>query len=127
MAESAALDGIVKMTKIDHFALQVSLNDRENAQKVSFSHTWTPLRTVLPLAAGPLALVNVIFLVADADLAVENSLIRLPVSQHLGVDTKTLLEDRCDLLDGTERSSINVANTSKNGDKVNGLMIARLI
>lgn len=44
------------------------------------------------------ALLNVEYLVADANLAVEDLLIGLAVLRHLGVDTKTILEKLHDLL-----------------------------
>lgn len=68
-AERSVLNGIGKMTKIDKVSLQVALKDAYCAQSFTFSRTWTPPRTVLRLTAGPLALVNVTFLVADANFA----------------------------------------------------------
>lgn len=91
-AERAVLNGIGKMTKIDKVSLQLALKDADRAQLFTFSQTWTPPPTVLRSAAGPLALVNVTFLVADANLAAEDLLIGLPVLRHLGVDSKALLE-----------------------------------
>lgn len=126
VAENAVLNGIGKFKKIPPISLQVALKDGDDPQKFTFSRTWTPPRTVLLLSAGPLALVNVTFLVADADLSVEDLLIGLPVLQHLGVDTKTLLEERRDLLDGSDCSSIGAANTGTPGGQVSRLMIARL-
>lgn len=122
-AEKAVLNGIGKMTKIDKVSLQVALKEDETAQSFTFSRRWTPPRTVLRLVAGPLALVNVTFLVADADLAVEDLLIGLPVLQHLGVDTKSLLENKRDVLNGTDCSTVKPHIT---GGHVSRLMIARL-
>lgn len=61
---------------------------------------------VLKLSAGSFALLNVEFLVTDAELAAEDQLIGLSILPHLDVDTKTLLENRRDLLDGTDCSSV---------------------
>lgn len=78
-AERVVLNGIGKMTKIDSVKLQVALNNSSEAQSFTFSRTWTPPRTVLPLYTGTLALVNETFLVANDDLAAEDLLIGLPV------------------------------------------------
>lgn len=43
----------------------------------------------------------------DADLTVEDFLVGLPVLWNLGVDTKTLLKDCCNLLDGTNCAKPN--------------------
>lgn len=99
LAESAAYLGIGKITKNDPISLQVALKNGEDTQKVSFLKTITAPRAVLRLAAASLVSANVSFLIADADLAVEDLLIDLPVLQHLGINTKTLLGERRDLLD----------------------------
>lgn len=126
IAEQAVLNGVGKMAKITPITLQVALKSGANAETFTFSRSWTPPRLVLKLSAGPLALLNVRFLVADADLAVEDLLIGLPVLRHLGVDTKTLLEERRDLLDGTDCNLHHLdVGTSKMG-RVSRLMIARL-
>lgn len=51
-------------------------------------------------------------------------LVVLPLLQHLGVDTKYLLEERRDLLDGADCSNIDFSSTS--GSQVSQIMIARL-
>lgn len=63
------------------------------------------LRKIPPVTiktAGSLALLNVEYLVADADFAAEDLFLGLPVLQNLVVDTKTLLEERGGLLDGSD-------------------------
>lgn len=125
-AEQALLNGIGKLTKIDQVTLQVALKDGESAQEFSSSRTWTPPCTVLCLAAGPLALVNVTFLVANADLSAEELLIGLPVLQHLGINTKTLLEQKHDVIDGVDCSSIRNETAASRGGYVSRLMIARI-
>lgn len=67
-----------------------------------FYRTWIPPKTVFNLSAGPLALLNTEYLVADADFAVEDTLIGLPVLQHLHVEIKTLLGERRVLLDRSD-------------------------
>jgi hypothetical protein len=68
-------------------------------------------------------LVNVTYLVADADLAEGDLLIGLPVLQHLGADTKTLLDRNRDVFDGVDCTGIG-----KNDDvgTVGRLMTLRL-
>lgn len=113
--ERAVFDGIEKMTKMDKSMLQVALRDADRTQSFTSSRTWTPPRTVPNLAAGSLALVGVTFLVLDADFAVKNLLVGLPVLQHLGIDTKTLLEQRRDVIDGANCSTIRSALLSSGG------------
>lgn len=59
------LDGIGKMEKISPILLQVALKEGFDGIKFTFSGSWTTRRTVLKLLAGPLALLNVKYLVAD--------------------------------------------------------------
>lgn len=73
-------------------SLQVALKDDDDVQWFTLSRTWTPPCIFLHLAIGSLALTNVIFLVADADLAAEKILVGLPVLRDLGGDSKTMLE-----------------------------------
>lgn len=124
LAEKAVLNGIEKMTKFDKVCLQVALKNGSSAETF-FSPTWTPPCVVLKLISGPLALVNVTFLVVDADLFAEGLSIGLPVLQHLGVNTKTLLEQRRDALDGSDCSSVSKAISGENGGYVRRLMVAR--
>lgn len=126
LAEKAVLNGIGKMSKIPLVKLQVALKEGEEAKEFSFSRSWTTPRTILQLSSGPLALVNVTYLVADAQLAVEDLLIGLPILKHLGIDTKTLLEERRDLLDGADCSTIRAASSGLHGGQVSRLMVARL-
>lgn len=126
IADEAVTNGIGRIKKIKPVTMQVSLKVGSDAEKFTFSRTWTPTRIVMKLAAGPLALLNVELLVADADLAAEDVLIGLPVLRHLGVDTKTLLEERRDLLNGMDCSSIPATEQKGLPGRVGRLMIARL-
>lgn len=90
------------------------------------SRTFTVPRTVIRLAAIPLTLDSVFFLVAETDLAVEDLLIGLPFFQHLGDFTKTLLEERRDLLLKSNCSSTRAANAGTHGGRVSRLMMAWL-
>ena len=80
----------------------------------------------MQLFTGTLALVNVTFLVADDELAAEDLLIGLPILQHLGIDSKSLLEQKRDLLDGVDCSAVRDLPGATRGGKVSRLMLARL-
>lgn len=126
LAEKAVVQGIGRMTAIKTIKLRVALKNGEDEHSFSFSRSWTCPRTVMHLASGQLALTNVTFLVADAELACEPLIIGLPVIQHLQVDTRTLLENNRDVLDGADCSHIrNTANDSRGGT-VSRMMISRL-
>lgn len=73
-----------------------------------------------------MALVNVRFLGADAALAAEELLVELPGFLHLGVDTKILLEEKRDVMDETDCSTLQNATAASRGGFVSRLMIARL-
>lgn len=64
--------------KIEKGVLRVALKDADESKSDKLSHTWTPFRTILRLVAGSLALVKVLFLVTDAEIAAEHLLIGLP-------------------------------------------------
>lgn len=83
-------------------------------------------RTTLHLASGHLSLVNITYLVADDCLECEYLLIGRPVLLHLKVDSRPLLENKCATQDGTDYSHIVNPKVSKNGVKVNRIMVARL-
>lgn len=125
LAEKAVLNGIGKISKIDPIKIQVALKANDDAKSFRFTRTWTTPRLVLRLNAGPLALNNATFLVPDGELAAEDLLIGLPILQHLGIDTKAMLEKHRDVLDGADCSTIRSPSLSTNG-KVGRLMIARL-
>lgn len=126
LAERAAVRGVGKITAITPVRLSVALKAGQDPETFSFSRSWTSLRTVLHLSSGQLALSNVTFLVADGDLPCEDLLVGLPVLRHLQVDTRTLLEDRVSVLDGTDCSHIENPTTLSQGGSVSGMMIARL-
>lgn len=79
VAQCAVMNGIGKMKKISPITLQVALKEGSQATKFTFSRSSTVSSTVLKLSAGPLALLNIEYLVADGDLAVEDLLIGIPV------------------------------------------------
>lgn len=94
--------------------------------KSFISCTWTPSLIIFQLATGPLAMANVPFLVAYADLAAKKLLVALPIFQHLGVDTKTLLGEKHDVLDGIDCSSVLNISTVSRGGYACRLMVSRL-
>ena len=67
VAETAVLKGIGRLNKIDKVVVQVALKECDTAQQFSLSRSSTVPRVVMDLAARQLALLNVKFLVADAD------------------------------------------------------------
>lgn len=102
LAEGAVLTGIGRMANIDQVAIQVARKYGDAAQSFTFSRVWTLPRTILKLCPVPLALVNVSFLVVDADITAEDLLVGFPTLRHIGVDTKTFLEEKGDVLDGAD-------------------------
>lgn len=73
-----------------------------------------------------LAVVVIKYLVANANLAARDLLIALLVLRHLGFVTKILLEERRDLPDGTNSSTVQLTNHGGNTGRVSRLMVARL-
>ena len=124
VAEAGVLKGMGKFVKIKPVPLQVALCDNNEATKFTFSRTCIVPMVVMHLSAGQLALLNVIFLVADANIAFEDLLIGQPLLAILGVDSRTLLENNRAQLDGTDCASI--PNISPGTKSVGRLMIARL-
>lgn len=124
-AEQAVLEGIGKMKKIPTVEVSVALKKGDEAQAFKFSRTWTVPRTVLNLPSGKLAVLNVSFLVADDDLACENALIGHPVLEHMKVDTKTLLDENRERLDGIDCGSVGNPTRATTGGYVSRLMGAR--
>lgn len=62
-----------------------------------------------------MALRSISYLVFDDDLACEDSLIRLPVLQHLHIDSKTLLEANRRALHCTDCSDVGIPTTNCRG------------
>lgn len=65
----------------------------------------------MELCSGRLALRNISFLVSDAVLSSEDMIIGLPVLQHLGIDSRTLLERNRATLHGTDCSYVHMCST----------------
>lgn len=124
-AEKAVVDGVGKHPENPSVTMQVALKDEDDAKQFKISQIWSVPRTILKLFADPLPLLNLECLVSNSDLAVKDFLLGLPVIRHLEVDTKTLLEERKDLLDGSNRSIISILMKSKQISHVSYLMIAR--
>lgn len=114
------------MTKIDTVTLHIALKNSTDAQSFKFSRRRIPPRTVLQLSTDPFALVSVTFLIVDEELAAEDYLIGLPILQHLGMDSMSLLEQKRDLLDGIDCSAVGDIPAPTRGGSVSRLMLARL-
>lgn len=102
------------------------LKDVDSSHEFIFRRTWTTPRTVFLLSAGPLALVNMTYLVTDADLASEGLHVALPVLQHLVVDTKTVVKNNGESVIGSHCSPIGGPNTRTHGGQVHRLVMAPL-
>lgn len=89
---------------------------------ITILRTWTPLRTVLHLSPEPMAVVNVVYMVADEDLVVEKFFIGSPVLENL--DTKKILKDRRDLPEGAECSLVRSIIYGARRGPVRGMIIA---
>lgn len=124
--ETSVLNGIGNMAKIASIRLQIAVTDGIDARKFTFSRTWIVLRTIGKLGGGPLAHLNVEYLVAYTDLSVEDLLLGLMVLHHLGVDTNTFLKERRDLLDGSDCSSIKSSDQKQKTGPGSRLMTALL-
>lgn len=125
-AGKAVLKGIGRFNTIDTLSVQVALKSDSDVQSFKFSKSWAPPRTVLQLSAGSLALFNDTYLVADNYLAEEDLLIELLVLRHLGVDTRTFLENKQSTLDGSACSNVQYTTLSTSGTRVSRILIARL-
>lgn len=125
VAERAVLDGIGKIKKIDPVTVSVALKKDEEAQQFSFSRTWTVPRIILSLPSGKLAMLNVCFLVADDDLACESVLVGLPLLEHMKVDTKTMLDENRDRLDGIDCGMVGNPTRGGSTGYVGRVMVAR--
>jgi len=126
LVERAMSNGLGKIKQIAPTWMQVSLRSGKQAERFSFSRTWTAPRTVLHLSSGPLALVNITYLVADDDLACEDLLIGRPVLKTLQIDSETMLERNRAVLDGADCSHVGNPIAHKQGGTVSRLMVARL-
>lgn len=79
---------------------------------------------ILELSSLRIVLTNVSFFVSYAALATDDVLNGFPVRQHLGIDSRTLLEHNRPTLDATDFSA--VLSVSKACGSLGLLMIARL-
>lgn len=73
-----------------------------------------------------MALLNVTYLDEDAYLEMYNFLIESPVLQYLGVHTKTIHEERGDLRDVADCSTVKSTLSGTRGRTVSRMIIARL-
>ena len=105
-ATEASKKGIGKRNNIKPVTMLVALRNRKNPDSFQFSRSYTIPRLILHLSAGQLALTKAMFLVSDDDLAEEDLLIGLPLLRHLGIDSRTMLENNRSQLHGTDCSDV---------------------
>lgn len=65
-------------------------------------------------------------MIADVNLPAEDDLIDLPVPLHFSTDTKTIVEQKSDIVDGVDCPSILSISSATRGDKVSLLLIVPL-
>ena len=125
IAERAALQGIGKINSIAKVSVQVALKEDSSAETFTFSRSLSVPRTLMDLSSGQLELLNFTFLIADGDLADEDLLIGQPILAHLGIDSRTMLENNRSSLDVTDCSKISTIATDKSS-KVGRVLLARI-
>lgn len=93
LAEKAVTKGIGKIQTIPTTQINMPIME-EDKQPIKFTSTrvWKAPRTILRVASGPLALLNISYLMVHGDPAPEDLLVGRPVLQHLCVETSTLLD-----------------------------------
>lgn len=126
LAENTVLQGIGKFRKINEVTLRVALKEGTSAPKILLSKTWKFSHIIVCSSVRPLELVNVTFLVSVAELAAEELLVELPVLQHPGADSKNVLEEKRNVFDRTDCSTVGKATAVSCGGFLNSLTIARL-
>lgn len=109
-----------KFTEITPVSLRVARKKDKNPDKFTFCRTWTPPRTVIHLSAGQMALVIVTYTVSNSERTAEDLLIGLPILQHLGIDSKSLLEERSDQLDGSDCFNLGDSKSMARSGQVSG-------
>lgn len=90
------------MIAIEPLIVQVALKKGSKAASFTSSRSWVVPSTILHLEERQLALVNVLFLIPDIELACDDVLIRYPILRHLRIYSKTILEQNSATLDVTE-------------------------
>lgn len=126
VSHATVLKGIDRLEAIEPVTIQVALSSSEQPEHFVFSRTWRVPRLILELSSGLLALTNISFLVSYASLLTEDLLIGLPVLQHLGIDSRILLERNRSALDGTDCFVVKNPTVSKTCGTLGRLMIVRL-
>lgn len=115
---------LVESKRLTRGFLQIAMKEGEKAQFFPFARIWASPRTILSLSVEPPAFKNISILVADAALSEEDLLIGFTVLKHFEVETRTLLEQRSDDLDGDDCSDVQHRGMS-DGSAIGCLMIAR--
>lgn len=85
------------------------MKEGKEAEAFSFSRSWTASRIILHLAVGKIDLLNVTFLVADAEKARRDLLIDLPILRQLDMDSETFLENNSSSLYRTDGTGVGTS------------------
>lgn len=126
VANEAVLKGIERFETIIPVSIQLALTSTEQPEAFTFSRLSKIPRLVLELSAGHLALNNISFLVADANILYEDLLVGYAVLKHLGIDFRALLEQNREILGGIDCSPVDHPTTNANCGTFGRLCIARL-
>lgn len=94
LAEAAVVKKIRRNKAIVPVTVKVALAADRKPQPFKFSPKWKVPRLTFYLATELLALLNIYFLVSENDSVCEGFLVRQPVLRHLGIDSRTLLEQQ---------------------------------
>lgn len=114
------------MASIAPMKIHVTLKKTGSPATSSFSCTWHVPRLLFKLAARQMALINIIFLVADNDTACEDLLIGLPVLRHLGIGSSTLLQQKWSSLDCTDCAGIGGHPTPNTAGQLGRLIVSQM-
>lgn len=125
IASAAVIAGIGFIQPIKPWKPYVALKKGDNAQCFTFSRVWKVPRAVLQLSSGKLVVLNISYLVADDDRSSTGLLIGRPVLKHLKIDTKRILENNREKLDGIDCSAVGNPTIPQNGGYVSMVMISR--
>lgn len=115
MTESAAINGIGKVSSITPLTLNGASKKGDNCQSFKNFRSWTVPRTVVKLACRKLKLINWCYLILDEKLACEGPLIERPVLQNVQGYSRTLFNNSRALLDVTACSHIGNPTASYQG------------
>lgn len=123
VARQAVLKGIGRLEAIHPIEIEVALTSTDRAETFQFSRVWKVPHLVMELPSRRLARTKTSF--SDAAIASEDVIIGLPVLQHLGIDSRTLLERNHARLCDPHCVSVPHPSVSKTCGSLGRLMITR--